>query len=234
MKIGIFADIHGNIYAFEKIWEELKKESCDLCVFAGDICGYYYYQNEIIEKLRSIKELVAVIGNHDSLFLKILNDEGLEVQYSAKYGKSLSFLKQNITAENLRFLKKLPNKVMLRENNIGIFHGSPWKPLDEYIYSDSLLDKFEELPYKIVILGHTHIPMNKTVGHLRIINPGSVGQPRDYRDASFAVFNTATDDVLFKRVRYDTETLIKDIRARNETSPYLIEVLKREKNYAVQ
>jgi len=71
MKIGIFADIHGNIYAFENVWKELKKETCDHYLFLGDICGYYYYQNEIIEIIRSMKNLISIIGNHDDIFFAV-------------------------------------------------------------------------------------------------------------------------------------------------------------------
>ena len=106
MKIGIFSDIHGNIYAFEKVISSIRKNKPDLYVFCGDICGYYYYQNEIIEMLRSLDNLICVRGNHDEFFLEMLNDSSVEERYNRQYGKSKSctLLKKRIAKTNLQFL----------------------------------------------------------------------------------------------------------------------------------
>ena len=88
MRLGVFSDIHGNIYAFDKLWRKLKKEKCDLYIFLGDICGYYYYQNEVIDIMRGIKNLITVKGNHDEIFLKMMEGKISGVGYTKKYGKS--------------------------------------------------------------------------------------------------------------------------------------------------
>ena len=227
MKLGIFADVHGNIYAFEKVWGALKKERCDQYIFLGDICGYYYYQNEIIEALKGIGNIIMIKGNHDAMFLQTLNDQELEEQYTQKYGLACRLLKASITSENLGFLKGLPDHQILREHQLAIFHGSPWDSLNEYIYPDASLERFEKLPYKWVLLGHTHHPMDRWAGSVRIINPGSCGQPRDYNVPSYAILDLKANTIQLERVPYNIEMLIKDIRAHGEKNPYLIDVLKR-------
>lgn len=227
MKIGIFADIHGNIYAFEKIWKALKKESCDRYFFLGDICGYYYYQNEIIDILKGVKNLTSVIGNHDDMFLKMLRDENIEKKYTEKYGKSCQLLKSSIKPENLDFLKNLPGEKIIENGNIALFHGSPWDRLNGYVYPSNLPDLFHELPYKFIFLGHTHHPMNKKIGDTRIINPGSCGQPRDCNLASYVILDYKRRKVKLKRVEYNRRFLIKDIKWHSEKNGYLTKVLKK-------
>lgn len=230
MKIGLFADIHGNIYAFEKIWKKLKHEFCDRYFFLGDVCGYYYYQNEIIEALRINKNIFSILGNHDALFLNMREDKKLEKEYAKKYGNSCVSLKKSITVENYVFLKGLPDRYILEKEEIAFFHGSPWKTLDEYVYPDDSLERFEQLPQRVVILGHTHYPMDRNAGRVRVINPGSSGQPRDCNEPSYAVFDTKTGKVYFKRVNYDVKLLIRDIRRNKESNPYLWEVLRKKRN----
>lgn len=127
MRIAIFSDIHGNIYAFEKILESIREHQVDQLIFCGDICGYYYYQNEIINIFKNMNNLVCVMGNHDKLFLDILEDEHLEEAYTNRYGKSMELLKKNITKDNLNFLRNLNSKkeLWIDKYSFGVFHGSP-------------------------------------------------------------------------------------------------------------
>ena len=227
MKIGIFGDIHGNRYAFEKIYEQLKQESCDMHLFLGDVCGYYYYQNEIIDILREMPNLNAVAGNHEVTFLAALEDEQLLKSYSKNFGRSFELLKENITTANLEFIKSLPVEFLLPADNIAAYHGSPWKPLAEYIYPDSSLGRFDELSFATVFLGHTHYPMDRKSVAARIINPGSAGQPRNGGWPSYAVYNVETKKAEIKHVPYNVNPLIRDIENMKENKPYLIEVLLR-------
>ncbi len=227
MKIGIFGDIHGNRYAFEKIHAQLKNEACDLHIFLGDVCGYYYRQNDVIEMLRNIPHLHAVVGNHDAAFLEAMDNESLLKDYSENFGRSFELLKENITDANLEFLKNLQKAFLLPSYNIAAYHGSPWKPLSEYIYPDSPLDRFEELPFETVFLGHTHYSMDRKSPNVRVINPGSAGQPRDGGWPSYAVYDAESKKAEIKRVPYDVSTMIHDVEIMNEDKAYLLEVLQR-------
>ncbi len=227
MKIGIFGDIHGNYYAFEKIYAQLKNESCDMHFFLGDVCGYYYQQNEIIDILREIPNLRGVMGNHEATFLAALENIKLMENYSKNFGRSFELLRENITPANLEFIKSLPREALLPEYNIAAYHGSPWKPLAEYIYPDAPLDRFRELTHKTIFLGHTHYPMDRKYRDVRVINPGSSGQPRNGGWPSFATYNTKKGKAEIKCITYDVNPLIRDIENMQENKPYLIEVLQR-------
>ncbi len=227
MKIGIFSDIHGNIYAFERIYEQLKKEKCDLHLFLGDICGYYYRQNEIIDILREMPYLEAAAGNHDVLFLMSLKDENIMINYTENFGRSFEFLRETITPGSLEFLKNLPERIFLSQYGIAGYHGSPWKPLNEYIYPDYSMEAFEELPFGLVFLGHTHLPMDKKGTRIRVINPGSSGQPRDGGWPSYALYDTQAQKLEIKRVEYNVKNLKDEIIKREEKQSYLIAVLER-------
>lgn len=225
MKVGIFADIHGNIYAFEKVWESLKRKACDLYCFAGDICGYYYYQDEIAECLRGAANLVCVRGNHDDAFLRGLRNRELSKEYSLQYGKANLLLAEKINPATLEFLEGLPDEYISTEYNFGMFHGSPWDKLNKYVYPDDPLEKFRDLPYAAVILGHTHYPMHKNINGVQLINPGSAGQPRDTNAPSYATFDTQARDVKIKRVEYDYQAMANDVKGRGEEGRYLYNVL---------
>ena len=229
MRIGIFADVHGNGWAFERVYHALEKEKCDAWFFCGDICGYYYDQGAIIDRLRQTRSLYAVLGNHDSLFLQLLDGSLADKDYSSRYGRSLEFLKESITADQIAFLRGLPSNLEVFELGVAVFHGSPWSFLDEYVYPDSDFTGFDRLPYRLVLLGHTHYPMDIRRKGIRIINPGSAGQPRDGGWPSYAVYETQTEKLEIRRVTYDVRPLIQDIKRRREQNPYLIDVLHRMK-----
>lgn len=229
MKLGIFSDIHGNWHSFSKIYDELKRKKCDKHLFLGDVCGYYFQQDEVIDMLRDLRELIALAGNHDVMFLRSIEDEWMMRGYTERFGLSFKLLKENIKPENLQFLQNLKRQAYIEEEGIAAFHGSPWSPLEEYVYHDSSMERFANLPYRVVFLGHTHRNMDITQGKVRIINPGSAGQPRDGKWPTYAIYDTQNGKLSIERVKFDKDALIADIRRRNDTNEYLIDVLKRIK-----
>jgi len=228
MKVGIFSDIHGNIYSFREVFRRLLEEKLDSHIFCGDICGYYYSQNEVVEMLSSMENLTCIAGNHDSIFLKCLQDAQLLDDYSMKYGKSIQILARNLSEDTLQFLKSLPESYVDKKNSIATFHGSPWDKLNGYIYPTNSMRRFGDLPYKYIILGHTHYSMIKKVDDVYIINPGSCGQPRDSSRPSYAILDLTTGNVDIKRIDYDIDALIYDIESHNEKNRYLSDVLGRK------
>ncbi|MCP5105637.1 MAG: metallophosphoesterase family protein [bacterium] len=227
MKLGIFADIHGNLYAFERIYEQLKKEACDLHLFLGDVCGYYYRQNEVIDILRDIPNLETIAGNHDVMFLETLKDESVMKNYIAHFGLSFINLRETITPRNLEFLKSLGERRSLTRDAFAAYHGSPWSPLGEYVYPDSPMERFDGLPVETVFLGHTHYPMAIERAGVRVVNPGSAGQPRDGGWPSYAVYHTETKETEIKRVPYNVAAQIGEVREKDDKNHYLIDVLQR-------
>ncbi len=227
MKIGIFSDIHGNYYAFEKVYQELIRHKCDRYIFCGDVCGYYFSQNEVIEMLLTIPNLTAVAGNHDKMLLQCLKDERRLESYTEKYGTSMMLLKKSISRQSLKFLTNLPDHHIDGDLNTAVFHGSPWDYSNGYVYPTDNLDKFSSLPYKYIILGHTHYAMVKKIQDVCVINPGSSGQPRDGAYPSYSVLDSATGEVAIKRVPYDKDALIRDVNKYDGEHPCLVNVLQR-------
>jgi putative phosphoesterase len=228
MKVAVFSDIHGNIYSFESIYQEIKKECCDMHLFLGDVCGYYYFQSEVIDILMQMPNLEAITGNHDRIFLKALEDDQVMDDYTRTFGHSMRFLKESISIRHLEFLQGLPIQYHNPEHGIAAFHGSPWNPIHQYIYPDSTMDRFDELPFKVVFLGHTHRAMDIKRQRINIVNPGSAGQPRDGGWPSYAIYDTDDQSVQLKRVKYNVEAMISEINKRNDHQ-YLIEGLKNSK-----
>ncbi|WP_297552234.1 metallophosphoesterase family protein, partial [Thermococcus sp.] len=124
-----------------------------------------------------------------------------------------------MTVENLEFLRRLPVRQIFTDDtgrSYLLIHGSPRAPLDEYLFPWLPESEFKAVLSYVrqddLLLGHTHVPMLKEIEGRRIINPGSVGQPRDgdWR-ASYALMDTETGEVTFHRVEYDVEESARKI-----------------------
>ena len=110
MKICVFADIHGNGPAFRVAYDMIISEKADLNVFLGDLCGYYFDQKEIFLVLKTVPNLIAIKGNHDLIFLRIIinKDEELRQTYLKKYGNSMENLLGGDAEQLNQWLSGLP------------------------------------------------------------------------------------------------------------------------------
>lgn len=228
MKVCIFADIHGNGPAFRKAYTMLISEKANLNIFLGDLCGYYFDQQEIFEMLLNIPKLIAVRGNHDDIYLKIAaGDKELRQQYLKKYGRSMENLIANKNHALGKWLSSQPDSYNDPDLGISAYHGSPWSTMDGYVYPDSPLEGFLEHPSSVFMLGHTHYPMTRKINDKLVINPGSLGQPRNGGWPTYAVMDHPENTVIFKEVIYDKTELIKQIDTAGDNNPYLKSVLQR-------
>jgi len=203
MKICAFSDIHGNIEALDKMLL-CETENADAYIFAGDIWGYFYDQSEIIDRLSEITNLYAVKGNHDEYYLggdrstKLIN----------KYGSSYL---TDISDEQMSFMQGLPDHLdtMIDGKRFGIYHGGIEDFLEQRIYPDTEIDeKFSIEKYDYLILGHTHYRMCRRIKDTMIINPGSLGQPRDGHGFGYCILDTETGKIDFKSVDIDLDKLL--------------------------
>ena len=203
MKICVFSDIHGNIEAFDKMISN-ETGNVDAYIFAGDIWGYFYDQSEIIDRLSAITNLYAVKGNHDEYYL------GREItpELINKYGSSYL---ADITDKQLGFIKGLTDhlEIMIDGKRFGIYHGGNVDFLEQRIYPDTEIDEtFLIGKYDYLILGHTHYRMCRRIKDTMIINPGSLGQPRDGHGFSYCILDTKTGRIDFKSVDIDIDKLL--------------------------
>ncbi|KKR30043.1 MAG: MJ0936 family phosphodiesterase [Candidatus Gottesmanbacteria bacterium GW2011_GWC2_39_8] len=228
MKICIFSDIHGNGPAFNAAYGMITSEKADINIFLGDLCGYYYDQLEILDRLTAIPKLSAVKGNHDHIFLSIINGNSeLGVTYMKKYGYSMENLLNNDTAGLVHWLSGLPESCAVADTAVSCYHGSPWDLMEGYVYPDSRIDRFLDYPELYFLLGHTHYPMVRHIGDKFIINPGSLGQPRNGGWPTYAVVDCMAETVTFREVLYDKKELIARIDRIGDMNPYLKKVLVR-------
>jgi len=230
MKIIFFSDIHGNRYALEGLFNNNLVSVADQLIFCGDVFGYYYYQNEILDIFRRVKKLRCILGNHDKMFLDIIDGKLNENTLIPKYGNSYKEVAERISRENIEFLRTFPTNLELEINGIkiGVFHGSPSDLLNGRVYPDTeIVDSENYTKYDYVILGHTHHKMVKQISNTTILNPGSLGQQRDGKGCSFIELNLNDKTFDFKTIEYDISGLMKDIDRIDNGKHSLKEVLLR-------
>ena len=215
--IYVISDIHGNFEALKVFFSTIKKTKKDKIYCLGDIVGYYYQPNKCLNLLRKHKTII-IKGNHEINFIKSMKNKKLLHKYCEKYGASYSLSIKNISSKNKDFLKKLNIKKKIRLNNINILfaHGAPWKN-DEYIYENKInkfKKRFKKYNFDICFLGHTHRRMRCLINNKLIVNPGSIGQPRDkfIGKANWVEFDEKKKIVHFKNKKYDTTKLKKQIK----------------------
>jgi putative phosphoesterase len=230
MKIGLISDIHGNSMALAGVLAILREE-VDQILFLGDLCGYYPFVDECVS-LWDENCVIGVRGNHDQVFLDCLQSgKQPNTEYEAQFGSALRRTLQNLSPSSVSFLQSLPLSRTVTQNGITIalYHGSPWNPLEGRVYPDyDNWGLFGDVPHEVILLGHTHYQVVKGYKDKLIINPGSVGQPRDHSgEACFAILDTTSGNVRRRRVPFDPRRLIGDAREHDPDFPYLVEVLIR-------
>jgi len=227
-----FSDIHGNIYSFIKFLKEVDAIESQHIIFGGDILGYYYHANEIIDELRK-RKISCVLGNHDRYFLDLLDGKITEKSLVDKYGNGYRNISELISPVNVKFLRSLPEFLHLELDNrkIAIFHGSPDDLLNGRIYPDTDLTPFADYfcKFDLVLLGHSHHKMLKRIANTTVVNPGSLGQQRDGKGCSYASIDLKNIAVNFNIINYDNSELIRLVKKIDSDKPNNLEVLLRRK-----
>jgi putative phosphoesterase len=189
MKIGIISDIHASPQALRRTLEDMPSVDTVLC--AGDVISDYRFCAETVDLLQRA-QVHCIQGNHETSFFGGRNPEYLRR------------CQREFAPELLDFLRLAPLSLELESAGAKVLmvHASPWEPFDEYIYAQSpQLARFAQLPYDIVIVGHTHVPMVHQADGVTVINPGSCSQPRDQdRRGSYAILDLESRVVDLRRV----------------------------------
>ena len=231
MKIGLLSDIHGNALALKAVLDSAKNKGVEMLCIAGDFVGYYYHPEVVLQLLESWR-VCAVRGNHEEMLADVLEDPSRLENFGMLYGSGLKQAVLNLTKNQLEYLCTLPETQVVDVDGRRIFlaHGAPWST-DYYIYPDAKRQVFEKaclLGGDVLVLGHTHYAMKKQVGTTLIVNPGSVGQPRDrVPGAAWAMLDTSTLGLIYYRETYDKSVVVAEVTERDPSLPYLSEVLVR-------
>lgn len=228
----VMADIHSNLPALESVLNEAKNLGVTDYIILGDIVGYGPFPNETMEVVMKLPNLITIQGNHD---YSVANNN-LDLGMSKLGSKTADWTFNQLDENKLSWLRDLKTKHYNQEHNYMYIHGSV---IDErnflaYIYEMSYeenLKKADEMNLNYVLFGHTHVPFiyyinRKTKACFKqkpsniqlfqedktlLINPGSVGQPRDrITKASFAIIDEE-NNLSFHRVEYDISKTTKEI-----------------------
>lgn len=219
MRIAILSDIHSNFYAFQAVLADANYQSTDMKLNAGDSVGYYLDPYNVVKKLRE-ENFLSVLGNHEVMLRQSLEDDNLAREFEYRYGIGLGLCKELLVTNDLNYLISLPEflKIETTEGFIYIYHGTP-AGNQSYFYPDSPLDAIQStIPSdcRWLILGNTHWPMIRHIGKTMIINPGSVGQPRnDSTGAHWAILDTRLNSITFLETPYQQSELISKIDFRS-------------------
>ncbi len=228
MRILVMSDIHANYTALRAVLEEAGEVDETWCL--GDLVGYGPDPNAVVEEIRDIKNLVCLLGNHD---VAAIGKMPLET-FNGDARKSLMHHEKVLSASSMDFLNSLPSKTKVR-GEATMAHGSPRDPLWEYILNTlSARLNFEHFNTPWCFVGHSHIQCmfaldeendRVTLEQVKpditiplrsklILNPGSVGQPRD-RDprAAFAIYDTEARTWTPRRAEYNIAEVQERIRS---------------------
>lgn len=221
MRYLILSDMHGNWDAFEAVLHHLRDEDFDIVLMLGDVVGYGAAPNEVVQGVRRLPgEVYSIRGNHDKVVAGI--DDGSNFNFAAL--AAARWTTEEMNEESLSFVRELRKGPVKVSPKLAICHGSPLDE-DAYVFSNyDAYEVFQKHDSWLTFFGHTHIPSLFTlddngveVGVLRgsegtirlkettryLINPGSIGQPRD-RDprASFLTYDSDAGEVHWQRLEY--------------------------------
>jgi predicted phosphodiesterase len=228
MKVAVISDIHGNRQAFEATLEAVAASDAAELWCLGDLVGYGADPDVCVELARE-HTAVCLAGNHD---LAVTGEIPLG-EFSRGASLAAQWTKDVIASENLDFLKSLSPEAV--EGALGLYHASPRDPVWEYVLSALLAELcLDEQRHRVCLIGHSHVALSfvRREGELAtgepqgdgaqldlragewLINPGSVGQPRDGDPrASWLLLDLDSMSASYVRTDYDVAGAAAAIRA---------------------
>lgn len=198
MKLGVVSDIHANKVALDAVLADMP--GVDRLVCAGDVVGYNPWPAECVAWARE-NDVPTVRGNHDR---NVETPDRYRANHMAHAGLKLA--RERLDEEGRAWLAELPRKRELADGRVLVVHDHP-EHVDRYVRPA----EFPELrpyldDYDACVLGHTHVQHEATVDGRLVLNPGSVGQPRDDDPrAAYAILDTDAEPMTadLHRVEYD-------------------------------
>lgn len=208
MRILVLGDVHSNWVALQAVPQDF-----DAYLFVGDLVDYGTEPVPCVDWMRRYMT-VGVRGNHDhAVAQRVPPREGGGFRSLAAATRPLHW--NVLTHTRMKFLARLPVTVrtQLGGMNFYMVHATPRDPMDEYLIADpdAWLSRLKGIDADIVCVGHTHIPFHIDLGRVQVLNPGSVGQPRDGDPrCSYAVIENGKVEI--RRVEYDIDAAIDQMK----------------------
>jgi predicted phosphodiesterase len=216
VRYALISDIHGNVQALDAVLGAVDSLEVDDIVCLGDVVGYNADPEECVKRIRE-RGIPTILGNHDSVAAGL--EEPLGFNPAAR--KAALWTRDHLSAESLAWLRCLPESFTF--SHFMAVHSAPCDPFWTYLieWEDvvSHLSYLTDLSVGLCFFGHTHspgifstegsqalaagVPISVNSGLTYLINPGSVGQPRDKDPrASFGVLDTDKHEFLLHRAPY--------------------------------
>jgi putative phosphoesterase len=228
MKIGFFSDAHGNPWGVEICLDYFRRLDTDEILFLGDAVGYFPDAKRTIDLLET-SSVKCLVGNHDAMLLGHLP---LDSQSEAVY--RIAETRERLHSS---YLEKMASWLLMEEMEIEnrkilCVHGSPWNPLNGYVYPDSDIGDFSHLPFDIVMTAHTHRAFVRRSGPVVVVNVGSCSLPRDHgNQSSCAVYDSREHTIRIVRIPFDEEEWID--RYEDSIHASVADALRRKSKSAV-
>jgi predicted phosphodiesterase len=223
MKYLVLSDIHANKEALSAILSFVRRKPWDKAVILGDIVGYGANPNQAVDMVRSLRPLVGIRGNHDKVCSGVEDGE----LFNRVALAAAMWTRKKLTKPNAKWLRELPEGPAVVDGQFAISHGTPIDE-DAYIFGEiEALNVFRQTEFPLCFFGHSHFPVifglspeaittiltigpsfryKLKPGVRYLINPGSIGQPRDGNPlASFAIYDSTKRVVTIYRIRYRVE-----------------------------
>jgi predicted phosphodiesterase len=228
MRLAVVSDIHGNRHAFEAVLDAIETSDCQEMWCLGDLVGYGADPDACVELARR-HAAICLAGNHD---LGVRGDLPLE-EFSRGAALAAKWTQNEIASETSEFLAKL--EPLNLDEEVGLYHASPRDPVWEYVLSPLQAELcLDAQRHRVCLIGHSHVALSfmrpdgaPASGETRLngeeldiatgewlINPGSVGQPRDGDPrAAWIELDTGNWTVVYRRTEYDIAGAAAAIRA---------------------
>ena len=209
LRLAVLSDVHSNLPALQAVLADVDRTGADGIWVAGDLVGYNPWPNEVLDLLHA-RQVRAIRGNHDRGVLG-----GDTSWFNELAAEAIRWTRIHMTPASVGYLKDLEDRIRvpMPEGPVAMYHGSPRND-DEYVFlwtADEAMVRMAAAPF--VILGHTHLPMVLRFRSGILVNPGSVGQPRDGDPrAAWGVLDLARRTFDVRRVSYDIDSVASEIR----------------------
>lgn len=229
---AVISDIHSNFLALEAVVSQLRESGPDIVYCLGDVVGYGAEPNECVDAVREIADGRTIYGNHD--VAAVHDDPDYADSFNPQAAAAVRYQRQNLTEKNVSWLKSLPENMHVED--YLLYHGSPIDTDHYLMNISDLELAMDYLPadleFVLLFVGHTHLPTAVGIGkdgsievdlktetndlsdivlyleegRRYLVNPGSIGQPRDRNpDAAYVTVDMKAGQLRFRRVDYDVK-----------------------------